>query len=119
MAVISRLYLKEVGPFFLLPFAPFGIKYHYGKNVGGYVNYRYGTWASDPFHFLTGGISYSFGKLVPYIGGGLNYIDPFINYVAEIGSLLKIGRITFDLGIGYISESFNKGYFALGLGYSF
>jgi len=126
---------------------PFGVKYQYGNNFGGYASFRTDLDLIDSDWIISAGISKSTGKNSYFwFGGGvdLGYIEYWENdgwtekyegFEIETGWLF-IGKagFSFDIGLG---SAINKHYFyhedysangegyrarlhlILGLGYSF
>ena len=119
-----------------LPILQVGIKYHFGKRLGGYICLRTGkhenmdyaspTPVRRSYFFL--GLSYQVGNIfAPYVGGGYgstHYQDAWSGTTLplEFGSLIRIKKFVLDVGAGYMNEEAlhrDVFYVTLGLGYSF
>jgi hypothetical protein len=92
--------------------APFGLKYLYCKNWGGYVSFKTDFGIIGNFNLLTAGISKSIGKKADfYFGAGLNLAGSNsadsinvrrenIDFTLESGIIIKYKKMSFDLGVG-------------------
>lgn len=99
-----------------IPYAPFGIKYHYCNSFGFYASFKSDFEIIDGDYILTGGFAKSIGQKVNlYFGGG--YDISYDEGVAEGGLILKFNRIAIDIGVGFVID--DVGYATVGIGYNF
>lgn len=102
--------------------APFGLKFQYCNNFGGYASFKTDFGIMQHYTILTFGATKSIGSVFNlYLGGGISFLS-FNAYmdnqwreggtfsIFEGGGVIKLNRLAFEIGAGLSNQIWHNEY---------